>query len=234
MNILFENKQIIAAVKPVGMPCQSDPGGDLDFLSAVGAYLGRDCYLVHRLDRGTGGVMVFAKTKESAAVLSAMFAQHQAKKEYLAATEGVPSDPKTELCDYLYHDARAGKSYAVDRARKGAKEALLRYETLGTATDEKGDFALLSVLLLTGRTHQIRAQLSAHGHPLAGDGKYGGRDNRVKGTKCSLWAYRLTLPPHPLWGGERVFCSEPPLEDPWTRFQSFRAPQSTESADFES
>lgn len=218
MEILFENRQIVLACKPVGMPCQPDPGGDEDFLSALSAACGTELYLVHRLDRTTGGVMAFAKTKQSAAKLSEIFARHTAEKTYLAVTEHVPEPPEGELCDFLYFDARQGKSFAVPKERRGAKEARLRYRMLDTAVYGGREYALLSVTLLTGRTHQIRAQFSAHGWPLAGDGKYGGRDNTVKGTKTALWAYSLTLPASPFWGGEQTVSVRPPEEEPWTRF----------------
>ena len=141
----------------------------------------RTVYPVHRLDRDTMGLMVFAKSKEAAAFLSAQMEKSFAK-EYLARCEGVPPE-QGELIDLLYHDRGKNKTYVVKRKRMGVKEARLSYEVLSRSEGS----SLLRVRLFTGRTHQIRVQFSSRGYPLLGDKKYGAKT----GGDLQLWAYRL-------------------------------------------
>ena len=132
-------------------------------------------YAVHRLDRTTQGLIIYAKTPEAARLLSAQAQRGDIEKRYLAVAEGIPALPSGELRDLLYYDRRKNKSYVVSRQRKGVKVALLRYETRGTAKSGDMTLTLLAIRLMTGRTHQIRVQFASRGTPLAGDRRYGGR-----------------------------------------------------------
>ena len=194
LEIIYKDRHVLAVKKPAGTPSQPDPTGAPDAMSLARAALAEqsqpcDLWLVHRLDRVVGGILVFARTKAAAGELSSLFATHGAEKCYLAVTEG--EAPTGELCDLLYKDAAKGKAFVVDRARAGVKEARLIAEPISAADTESGARSLVRVTLLTGRFHQIRAQLSSRGASIVGDGKYGSRD---KGARMpALYAYRLTF-----------------------------------------
>ena len=174
-EILFEDKHIAVVIKPVGMLSQGDESGDesvVSFLEKTSPYVG----VIHRLDRTVGGVMVYAKTKSAAAKLSAQVADKELfSKTYLVICHGRPSDANGEMHDLLFKDSHLNKSYTVDRMRKGVKEASLEYSLI--AYCEERDISLVKVKLHTGRTHQIRVQFSSRKMPLAGDKKYGAKDN---------------------------------------------------------
>ena len=189
-SILYEDAHIIVVEKPPFLVCESTAKKDglADLLAEhTSGYIGT----VHRLDRGVGGVMVYAKTPAAAAKLSSAVQAREFKKEYLAVVHGSPIPEKGEMRDLLFHDRRQNKTFVVERQRAGVKEALLEYDTverLTTARDE--ECTLVHVLLHTGRTHQIRVQFASRGHTLLGDGKYGARgDNR----QIALFAARLVF-----------------------------------------
>ena len=194
MQILYLDKNLIAVNKPYGMPSQSDPTGDKDAMTLASEML-RDMgerdslWLVHRLDRVVGGVLVFARNKESAAALSALVAERGAKKQYLAVAEGELRGGI--LTDLIFKDARKNKAFVVDRMRAGVKTAELEYSVLEYAECDKGVRSLLLVTLHTGRFHQIRVQFSSRGTPLVGDGKYGSHDN--KAVFPALFSARLSF-----------------------------------------
>lgn len=217
LEILYKDRHVLAVIKPAGMPSQTDPTGAPDAMSLAKAALAEqgesgDLWLVHRLDRVVGGILVFARTKKAAGELSSLFATHEAEKCYLAVTEG--EVPRGELSDLLYKDAAKGKSFVVDRARAGVKEARLIAEPISAADTEGGARSLVRVTLLTGRFHQIRAQLSSRGASIVGDGKYGSRD---KGARMpALYAYRLTFT---LFGSKYAFRVRPNTAAyPWSLF----------------
>jgi 23S rRNA pseudouridine1911/1915/1917 synthase len=127
--------------------------------------------LVHRLDRGVGGVMVFAKRQDVAAKLSVAVAERRMTKQYLAVVHGSPAESEGIFQDLLYKDSAKGKSFVVDRERKGVKDASLEYKVLRRLEDPKR--TLVAIELFTGRTHQIRVQFASRGLPLCGDRRYG-------------------------------------------------------------
>ncbi len=202
MNVLYQDDYIVVCVKPAGLLAQADSkGGD----SAV-ARLEKDfgsIYPVHRLDKDTGGVMVFARTQKAAAALSAAVQENQLGKEYLAVLPGLPEAEAGELEDILFHDRVKNRTYVVDRLRKGAKPAKLAYWVL----EQLESGVLVQVRLFTGRTHQIRVQFASRKLPLLGDGKYGSKE---KGP-MALWAWQLTLP-HPKTGKLMRFVALPPQD----------------------
>ncbi len=211
IELLYQNREIVIAIKPAGISAQSTPQKDglPDLLSHQ---LATPCHSVHRLDLAVGGVMLLAKSKEAMAKYSAMMQTQQIIKRYLCITDGAVRDASGELFDYLYHDARANRSYVVDSMRKGVKDARLTYARL--ASDD--DTSLLCVTLQTGRTHQIRVQFSSRKTPLWGDGKYG---SRKKGA-IALWSYSLTIQRN---GQTQTFCALPIPKEPWTNYQEYLA-----------
>ncbi len=206
MRILYEDGYFLICEKPAGAISQ---GGEDDMVKRVSEYLGGVCYPVHRLDRGTGGLLALAKTRGAAARLSELFRERGAEKEYLAVIRGAPEAEAGEYRDLLFRDASKNKSYVVKRMRKGVKEASLSYRTVARAAD----MTMVRVTLRTGRTHQIRVQFASRGTPLVGDGKYGGG----QGGNIALWSHVLRFD-HP-FTGEPVSVTLPPPESwPWTAF----------------
>lgn len=206
MKILFENDDLIFAVKPRGISSQSTGGRDM--VSLLKERTGGEIYCVHRLDTATGGVMVFAKNKKSAAALSKAFAENSVHKQYLAIVWGRPVN-SGELEDFLWHDKLKNKSFVVKTHRKGAKKASLEYKVIAENEVNGSSFALVEVELHTGRTHQIRVQFASRGFPLAGDGKYGGKS----GHPLALWCSSLSLP-----NGMSYTCPPPEDEEIWKYF----------------
>lgn len=209
MEILFEDKYLVVAVKPRGVLSEHHEREE-----NMPALLGGNVFPVHRLDRTVGGVMVYAKTREAAAKLSAAVQQNRLEKEYTAIVAGVPAPAEGEMRDYLFKDSAKNKSFVVDGARKGAKEAILTYHTLDTCTHEGSALSRVKIRLQTGRSHQIRVQLASRQHPLVGDGKYG---SRIKAEYPALFATGLAFP-HPRSGKKMQFSTPVPGDFPWRLF----------------
>lgn len=183
VEVLFECPEFVVCVKPTGVLSQSGKGG-ISMITLLEQQLGGDIYPVHRLDRETGGVMVYARTSAAAAELSRQIQQGETEKEYLAVLKGVPKEQEGTLEDILFHDSHRNKSYVVKKLRKGARQAKLCYRVLEIREGK----TLVQIRLFTGRTHQVRVQFSSRGWPLCGDRAYGGG-----GGGLCLWACRLTL-----------------------------------------
>lgn len=147
--------------------------------------------LCNRIDRNTGGIVMAAKNAQALRVLNQKIRDREIEKRYLCLVHGKPNPPSALLRDYLVKDSAANQVTVSPRPLPGGKTILTQYRTLRT----NGAFSLLEVELKTGRTHQIRAHLAYHGHPLVGDAKYGhNRDNRGTGfSHQALYAYRLTF-----------------------------------------
>ena len=184
--ILYEDAQLVVCCKPRGVLSAADSSGQESMASLLAP---RAVFPVHRLDRDVPGVMVFAKTREAAAFLSAHLT---AGKEYLALAEGAPCKEPEELYDLLFHDRARNKTYVVRRTRAGVREARLICTPLRLLPDGR---AALHLQLLTGRTHQIRAHLAYLGKPVLGDIKYGNRKmNERTGAKTqALCAVRISF-----------------------------------------
>lgn len=208
--ILYEDNHLLVVNKPVNMLSQADRTGDEDLLSLLKAdlkirynkpgeaYLG----LVHRLDRPVGGVMVFAKTSKAAARLSDQIRRRVFAKTYLAVVHGkTPS--AAHLVHYLRKDSGANMVAVVERGAAGSKEAELDYVRLAYAEG----LSLLRVNLVTGRSHQVRVQLTAVGHPLFGDIKYGKAVNRP-GQQIALFCREIKCV-HPTRNEPMVFSVLP-------------------------
>ena len=194
MKILFEDDDIIVCIKDAGI---SSEGAKSE--TAVSILSAResspDIYPVHRLDRETSGIMVFAKNPKAAASLSKQITESKFLKKYLAIIKGSPNEKRGEMRDLLFHDRQKNKTFVVKKARKGVKEASLEYEIV----DEKDGLSLADILLHTGRTHQIRVQFASRKMPLYGDGKYGGGSGQL-----GLFAYHLEFN-HPATGERMCF-----------------------------
>lgn len=179
IEILFENTDFLVCIKPVGVPSQCD--GAKDMVKLLKEQTDGEIYPVHRLDTAVGGTMIFAKNKKAAAYLSKEIAEKRFVKTYLAVIEGTPEDKTGSFEDLLFKDKHKNKSYVVKRERKGVRRASLAYTVVG----ESDGKTLVEIRLNTGRSHQIRVQFASRKMPLAGDGKYGSRDN---GCEIALWS----------------------------------------------
>lgn len=215
MEVIYKDKQIIVCIKPVNTLSEGEGESCLPtMLSRLLAEQGEsntDVFPVHRLDKETVGVTVYARTSAAAASLSQSITQGKMSKSYLAVVHGAPDPVEATLDDLLFYDRARGKSFIVDRMRKGVKTASLTYGTLGSAEG----LSLLEVALHTGRTHQIRAQLSHIGHPLAGDRRYGAPKSEV--ATVALLAHTLSFP-HPQSGKSMSFSVPIPTTHPWCLF----------------
>ena len=179
MEILYSDPHIAVCVKPVGL------NSEADVPAALKDEFGGDFYTVHRLDQNVGGVMVYARNKETAAELSRAIQSGDMVKEYFALVHGTPPDSGL-LEDLLWKDSSKNKVFVVKRERKGVKKAKLEYKTL-----RLGENSLVRIRLHTGRSHQIRVQFASRGFPLLGDHKYGARDGF---SAPYLFSCKLTFP----------------------------------------
>ena len=179
MEILFENRDFVACVKPVGLDSESQVPG------ALREQLGGEIFPLHRLDKNVGGVMVYARNKKAAAELSAAITKGEMVKEYVALVHGTPP-AEGDWEDLLFKDSRKNKVFVVKKERKGVKKARLEFQTL-----RRDENTLVRIRLHTGRSHQIRVQFSSRGFPLVGDHKYGSRD---EATAPLLYSCKLTFP----------------------------------------
>lgn len=210
MKTKIDDADILVCVKPAGILSQSAEGKG--GRTVQDEYPDKLLYPVHRLDRETGGVMVFAQTRYGASELTAQITAGEMKKRYLAVVKGKPAEDTGVFEDLLFRDKQKNKTYVVKRKRKGVRDASLEYTVLGTA----GEYSLVEILLHTGRTHQIRAQFSSRGMPLYGDGRYGGGGSA--GTNLGLFAYSLSFI-HPRSKERMTFTELPDIRElPWSLF----------------
>lgn len=220
-NIIFEDNHIIVVIKPQNVSVQADDSGDEDLLTAIKNYIKvRDnkpgnvyVGLVHRLDRPTGGVMVFAKTSKAAARLTKEIKDKQMSKRYFCVVNGTPQIQSDRLTTYLKKDEATNSVHIVPMLESGAKEAVLEYKVVAT----KDGSSLIDVDLITGRSHQIRVQMSSQLHcPLYGDYKYGDTKHKCN---LALWAYQLSFV-HPV-SKERVkYVVAPEMVGAFKRFDT--------------
>ena len=184
-DILFEDNHLIVVNKRCGDLVQPDPNGDSALENEIKAFIKVrdnkpfDVFLgvVHRIDRPVSGVVLFAKTSKALARMNEMIRGGQISKKYWAVVENRPQAESGELVHYILRDGKSNRSYCYNTPKGDAKRAVLRYAVLGASER----YTLVEVELLTGRHHQIRAQLSKIGCPIKGDLKYGAKRSNPNG-----------------------------------------------------
>lgn len=212
IKIIYEDAEILVCEKPAGFPVQSRKIGEKDCVSVLKTYLYKkeekqgEPYLglIHRLDQPVEGLMVFAKTKGAAGNLSAQLSGNGFVKEYRAVICGKMNQKTGNLTDYLKKDGKMNRSRVVDKNTAGAKRAELEYRVL----EERGEYSLVAVRLITGRHHQIRVQMANAGCPLYGDRKYGAPDTGNVRDYIGLCAAKLSFL-HPKTKKKMEFSLEP-------------------------
>lgn len=199
-RILYEDNHLIIVNKLAGEIVQGDKTGDVPLVDSVKEYLKVTynkpgnvfCGLVHRIDRPVSGAVIFAKTSKALARMNETVKNRHITKIYLALVEKAPEVAEQHLVDYLYRNERENKTYVSHTEKAGYVKAELSYRVLRHLTN----YTLLEVELLTGRHHQIRAQLSANGTVIKGDLKYGARRSNRDGS-ISLHSYQVAFE-HPV------------------------------------
>jgi len=184
--ILFKDHHILALNKPPGLATQQDKSGDKNAHQMAMAYAHRDLYIVHRLDQRVSGVLVFAKTKEAAASLSRQWEEKSTRKIYIGIVPTSDIPPTGQLKHFLIYDNKNNITTAHPNPVTGSDESVLEYKII----QQLENFMVLQIELITGRKHQIRAQLSAVGIPIRGDIKYGSKRTNENGA-IDLHAYSL-------------------------------------------
>ncbi len=199
LNVVYEDENLILCDKRPGLAVHPHDGAEYGktlidhiqaYLYAKGEWRPRQensfvPALCNRIDRNTGGIVIAAKNAQTLRIINEKIRLREMEKYYLCIVHGVPGPAKGRLEGQLFKDAEKNRVYITKQPQKGSKTAITEYRTLMT---ENG-LSLLECRLLTGRTHQIRAQLAGAGYPLLGDGKYGRRDEQRK--YQALYAWRL-------------------------------------------
>lgn len=218
MTPLYEDNHIIIINKLPGEIVQGDKTGDEPLSEVIKKYLKEKynkpgnvfCGVVHRIDRPVGGVVVFAKTSKALTRLNDMLRNGEIHKTYWALVEGHLKEDEDTLTDFLVSDGRLNKTFIAREGDREAKKSILEYHTVA-----KGDrYTLLEIRLLTGRKHQIRCQLSAIGHPIKGDLKYGAKRSNPDGG-ISLLARKIEFV-HPV--SKQLISIEAPLPQEFQKF----------------
>ena len=207
IEILYKDKYILVCRKLAGLLCEGEGKDALPtLLSEQLKSEGErgDIFPVHRLDRETEGVVVYARSSSAASALSAQITNGEWRKIYNAWLCGKPEKESDRLRDLLYYDRRLSKSFVVERERKGVKSAVLDYEIIASSPD--GKRTLVKIELGTGRTHQIRVQFASRGLPLCADRRYGAPKD--SGASLALAAVSLDIK-HPQTNQPMHFEIEP-------------------------
>ena len=203
LSIVYEDENILLVDKAPGVAVHPHDGAALGktLIDHIQAYLYQKKEwkpreenaftpaLCNRIDRNTGGIVIAAKTAEALRVMNQKIKDRELDKRYLAIVEGCPKPKNGSLKGYLFKDAAKNRVYVTDTPQKGSRSCETRYTTLAV----KNGLALVECELITGRTHQIRAQFAHAGHPLLGDGKYGKTGRHAERTYQALYSYRLTF-----------------------------------------
>ena len=206
MELIHVDRDIVVCIKPPRVVSTDEPGGLPDLIrEALGD---PNIRTVHRLDRVVSGLMVLARTRKSAAELSRQIMAGEFEKEYLAVLHGVPAEEVGTLRDLLLRNKQDRKTYVVTETGKDVQEAVLNYRLVSRTED----LSKVQIELVTGRTHQIRAQFSSRGLPLVGDRKYSHHEDDCE---IALWSHRIAFN-HPYTGKRMEFIREPAAVYPWT------------------
>lgn len=203
LNIVYEDENILLVDKRPGLAVHPHDGAEYGrtLIDQIQAYLYQKHEwrpreenaftpaLCNRIDRNTGGIVIAAKTAEALRVMNQKIKDRELDKRYLAIVEGTPKPKEGSLKGYLFKDAVKNRVFVTDGPKPGAKTCQTNYQVL----DSRNGLSLVECELITGRTHQIRAQFAHAGHPLLGDGKYGKLDKRFDRTYQALYSYKLTF-----------------------------------------
>ena len=203
LNIVYEDAQILLVDKRPGLAVHPHDGAEYGrtLIDHIQSYLYQKKEwrpreenaftpaLCNRIDRNTGGIVIAAKTAEALRILNQKIKDREMDKRYLAIVEGTPKPREGSLKGYLFKDAKKNRVFVTDTPQTGAKTCQTNYKVL---TVNNG-LSLVECELITGRTHQIRAQFAHAGHPLLGDGKYGKLDKRFDRNYQALYSYKLTF-----------------------------------------
>ena len=203
LNIVYEDAHILLVDKRPGLAVHPHDGAEYGrtLIDHIQAYLyqthqwsprGENAFtpaLCNRIDRNTGGIVIAAKTAEALRVMNQKIKDRELDKRYLAIVEGAPKPPVGSLKGYLFKDTKKNRVFVTDKPQAGAKTCQTNYKVLSSA---KG-LSLVECELITGRTHQIRAQFAHAGHPLLGDGKYGKLSKNADRNYQALYSYKLTF-----------------------------------------
>jgi len=219
-RILYEDNHLIAVNKLPSEIVQGDKTGDVPLSEDVKQYIKQkynkpgNVYLgvIHRIDRPASGVVVFARTGKALTRMNELVKERKIEKKYWAIVKNKPENDKGELRNFLLKNEKKNKSFVVESKKEGAKEAILTYCLI----NESRDYKLLEINLLTGRHHQIRAQLSAIGCPIKGDLKYG-FDRSNKDASISLHARSVSFI-HPVTKQQINILADPPKDTLWNYF----------------
>ena len=221
MQVLYEDNHIIIVYKQSGERVQGDKTGDKPLSETIKEWI-KEKYakpgnvflgVVHRLDRPVSGIVVFAKTSKALSRLNNMFRNGEVRKTYWAMVQTAPNMPEATLTNWLVRNEKQNKSYVYNNEMPNAKQAILKYKTIG----QTEHYTLLEVNLLTGRHHQIRCQLAAIGCPIKGDLKYGARRSNPDGS-ISLLSHKVEFI-HPVSKQKIVVVSPLPTEKVWDNFR---------------
>jgi 23S rRNA pseudouridine1911/1915/1917 synthase len=208
--IVYDDTHLVVINKPATIPTQADKTKDVSIEELLSKNYNQQIYIIHRLDRVASGLLVFAKNEVTAALLSQQFQNKETTKTYLAIVEHQPPKEYDTPIHFLKKNAKTNTSQVLDIAEKDAKRAELAYILRG-ASDR---YFLLEVELMTGRHHQIRAQLAHIGCPIKGDVKYGAR-RANKDRSIALHAWKLSFR-HPKTGDMLHFSIPPVMDNLWT------------------
>ena len=203
LNIVYEDDHILLVDKRPGLAVHPHDGAEYGrtLIDHIQAYLYQKKEwrpreenaftpaLCNRIDRNTGGIVIAAKTAEALRVMNQKIKDRELDKRYLAIVEGTPKPRDGSLKGYLFKDAKKNRVFVTDTPQTGSKSCQTNYKTIVS----KNGLSLVECELITGRTHQIRAQFAHAGHPLLGDGKYGKLDKRFDRNYQALYSYKLTF-----------------------------------------
>ncbi|MBR2889571.1 MAG: RluA family pseudouridine synthase [Oscillospiraceae bacterium] len=203
LNIVYEDDHILLVDKRPGLAVHPHDGAEYGrtLIDHIQSYLYQKREwrpreensftpaLCNRIDRNTGGIVIAAKTAEALRVMNQKIKDRELDKRYLAIVEGTPKRKEGSLKGYLFKDAKKNRVFVTDTPQAGAKSCQTNYRVLAS----RNGLSLVECELITGRTHQIRAQFAHAGHPLLGDGKYGKLDKRFDRNYQALYSYKLTF-----------------------------------------
>ena len=203
LTIVYEDAHILLVDKRPGLAVHPHDGAEYGrtLIDHIQSYLyqkgdwkprGENAFtpaLCNRIDRNTGGIVIAAKTAMALRVMNQKIKDRELDKRYLAIVEGTPKPREGSLKGYLFKDAQKNRVYVTDTPKPGSKSCQTNYKTLAS----RSGLSLVECELITGRTHQIRAQFAHAGHPLLGDGKYGKLDKRYDRNYQALYSYKLSF-----------------------------------------